>query len=78
MPVRLTPKDTTRHGCALAGQPHDKFILYRTLASLREHVLIDPSKRHVEVLTPSPPRPVGIVADTFALHFDRCMCKFQQ
>jgi Uma2 family endonuclease len=27
----------------------DKFILYRTLASLREYVLIDPSKRQVEV-----------------------------
>ncbi|WP_114970407.1 Uma2 family endonuclease [Rhodoferax ferrireducens] len=29
----------------------DKFILYRTLASLRECVLIDPTKRHVEVFT---------------------------
>lgn len=29
----------------------DKFILYRTLASLREYVLIDPAKRHVEVFT---------------------------
>lgn len=29
----------------------DKFILYRTLASLREYVLIDPVKRHVEVFT---------------------------
>jgi Uma2 family endonuclease len=33
----------------------DKFILYRTLPSLREYVLIDPAKRQVEVfaLTPS-------------------------
>ena len=29
----------------------DKFILYRTLASLREYVLIDPVKRQVEVFT---------------------------
>ena len=29
----------------------DKFILYRTLSSLREYVLIDPSKRQVEVFT---------------------------
>ena len=29
----------------------DKFILYRTLESLREYVLIDPTKRHVEVFT---------------------------
>jgi Uma2 family endonuclease len=29
----------------------DKFILYRTLTSLREFVLIDPSKRQVEVFT---------------------------
>ena len=29
----------------------DKFILYRTLASLREYVLIDPAKRQVEVFT---------------------------
>ena len=29
----------------------DKFILYRTLASLREYVLIDPVKREVEVFT---------------------------
>lgn len=29
----------------------DKFILYRTLASLREYVLIDPTKRQVEVFT---------------------------
>jgi len=29
----------------------DKFILYRTLPSLREYVLIDPSKRQVEVFT---------------------------
>lgn len=29
----------------------DKFILYRTLPSLREYVLIDPAKRHVEVFT---------------------------
>jgi Uma2 family endonuclease len=29
----------------------EKFILYRTLASLREYVLIDPSKREVEVFT---------------------------
>lgn len=27
----------------------DKFILYRTLASLREYVLIDPAKRQLEV-----------------------------
>jgi Uma2 family endonuclease len=27
----------------------DKFVLYRTLASLREYVLIDPTKRQVEV-----------------------------
>jgi Uma2 family endonuclease len=27
----------------------DKFVLYRTLASLREYVLIDPGKRQVEV-----------------------------
>ncbi len=31
----------------------DKFILYRTLASLREYVLIDPVKREVEVFTPA-------------------------
>jgi Uma2 family endonuclease len=29
----------------------DKFILYRTLSSLREYVLIDPDKRQVEVFT---------------------------
>lgn len=29
----------------------DKFILYRSLPSLREYVLIDPAKRHVEVFT---------------------------
>jgi Uma2 family endonuclease len=29
----------------------DKFILYRTLTSLREYVLIDPTKRQVEVFT---------------------------
>ena len=29
----------------------DKFILYRSLATLREYVLIDPSKRQVEVFT---------------------------
>jgi Uma2 family endonuclease len=29
----------------------DKFILYRTLPSLREYVLIDPAKRQVEVFT---------------------------
>ena len=29
----------------------DKFILYRTLASLREYVLIDPTKRQVEIFT---------------------------
>ncbi|MES2887723.1 MAG: Uma2 family endonuclease [Pseudomonadota bacterium] len=29
----------------------DKFILYRSLASLREYVLIDPSERRVEVFT---------------------------
>ncbi len=29
----------------------DKFILYRTLQSLREYVLIDPAKRQVEVFT---------------------------
>ena len=29
----------------------DKFILYRTLASLREYALIDPAKRQVEVFT---------------------------
>lgn len=29
----------------------DKFILYRTLASLREYVLIDPAKRQLEVFT---------------------------
>lgn len=29
----------------------DKFILYRTLSSLREYVLIDPAKRQVEVFT---------------------------
>ena len=29
----------------------DKFILYRTLASLTEYVLIDPSKRRIEVFT---------------------------
>ena len=29
----------------------DKFILYRTLASLREYVLVDPTKRQVEVFT---------------------------
>lgn len=30
----------------------DKFILYRSLESLREYVLIDPAKRQVEVFTP--------------------------
>lgn len=29
----------------------NKFILYRTLASLREYVLIDPDRRQVKVLT---------------------------
>jgi Uma2 family endonuclease len=29
----------------------DKFMLYRTLVSLREYVLIDPSRRQVEVFT---------------------------
>ena len=29
----------------------DKFILYRSLASLLEYVLIDPAERHVEVFT---------------------------
>jgi Uma2 family endonuclease len=29
----------------------EKFILYRTLASLREYVLIDPTKRQVEAFT---------------------------
>lgn len=29
----------------------DKFILYRTLPSLREYVLIDPAKREIEVFT---------------------------
>ena len=29
----------------------DKFVLCRTLASLREYVLIDPTKRHAEVFT---------------------------
>ena len=29
----------------------NKFILYRTLASLQEYVLIDPSTREVEVFT---------------------------
>lgn len=29
----------------------DKFVLYRTLASLREYVLIDPTTRRVEVFT---------------------------
>ena len=29
----------------------DKFILYRTLPSLRESVLVDPAKRQVEVFT---------------------------
>ncbi len=29
----------------------EKFILYRTLATLREYVLIDPSKRQVEVFS---------------------------
>ena len=29
----------------------DKFILYRTLASLREYALIEPAKRQVEVFT---------------------------
>ena len=29
----------------------DKFILYRSLASLRDYVLIDPAKRQVEVFT---------------------------
>lgn len=32
----------------------DKFILYRTLSSLREYVLIDPVKRQVEVFTLTP------------------------
>jgi Uma2 family endonuclease len=30
---------------------HDKFIVYRSLASLREYALIDPAKRQVEVFT---------------------------
>ena len=29
----------------------DKFVAYRTLASLREYVLVDPAKRQVEVFT---------------------------
>ena len=29
----------------------DKFILYRTLASLREYVLVDPVKRQVDAFT---------------------------
>jgi Uma2 family endonuclease len=29
----------------------DRFILYRTLASLREYVLINPMKRQVEIFT---------------------------
>lgn len=29
----------------------DKFMLYRTLASLREYVLVDPAKRQVKVFT---------------------------
>lgn len=29
----------------------DKFILYRTLSSLREYVLIDPAQRQIEVFT---------------------------
>lgn len=29
----------------------DKFILYRTIATLREHALIDPASREVEVFT---------------------------
>ena len=29
----------------------DKFILYRTLVSLREYVLIDPARRQIEVFT---------------------------
>ncbi len=29
----------------------DKFIVYRTLASLREYVVIDPTKRQVEVFS---------------------------
>lgn len=32
----------------------DKFILYRTLPSLREYVLIDPATRQVEVFTAAP------------------------
>ena len=32
----------------------DKFILYRSLPSLREYVLIDPVKRQVEVFTLTP------------------------
>jgi Uma2 family endonuclease len=34
-----------------ACDKRDKFILYCTLASLREYVLIDPAKRQVEVFT---------------------------
>lgn len=39
--------------CPMTGgyDKRDKFILYRTLAALREYVLIDPTKRQLEVFT---------------------------
>ena len=37
--------------CTRGYDQRDKFVLYRTLASLREYVLIDPAKRQVEVFT---------------------------
>ncbi len=33
------------------GDKRDKFTLYRTLASLREYVLVDPARRQAEVFT---------------------------
>ena len=37
--------------CTRGYDQRDKFVLYRTLASLREYVLIDPAKRQGEVFT---------------------------
>lgn len=37
--------------CTRGYDQRDKFVLYRTLTSLREYVLIDPTKRQVEVFT---------------------------
>ncbi len=43
--IEVLPPGTTGY------DKRDKFILYRTLASLREYVLIDPVKRQVDVFT---------------------------